>query len=74
MFFEFRKCFGITLLSISVLLLVEQAEGRLSLEDNIGVWLLDEGAGEDAKDSGPNKYDGTLKGGKWIEGKFGDAI
>ena len=49
----------ILLLSL-VLLLVEQAEGRLSLEDNIGVWLLDEGSGEDAKDSGPNKYDGTL--------------
>ena len=32
------------------------------------------GSGDDAKDSGPNKYDGTLTGGKWIEGKFGDAI
>ena len=73
MFFESRKCLGILLLSL-VLLLVEQAEGRLSLEDNIGVWLLDEGSGEDAKDSGPNKYDGTLSGGKWIKGKFGDAI
>ena len=74
MFFEFRKCFGILLLSISVPLIVEQAEGRLSLDDNIGVWLLDEGSGDDAKDSGPNKYDGTLTGGKWIEGKFGKAI
>ena len=39
MFFEFRTYLGILLLS--VLLLGEQPEGRLSLEDNIGVWLLD---------------------------------
>ena len=74
MFFESRKCLWILLLSISALLLVGQAEGALSLKENIGVWLLDEGSGKIAEDSGPNNYDGELKGGKWIKRKFGGAI
>ena len=31
------------MLSISILLLKGRVEGKLSLESNIGLWLLDEG-------------------------------
>ena len=63
--------------SISVFLvicLLTNLEAKLSLDDNIGIWLLDEGKGDVIKDSSPNKYDGELTGGKWVEGKFGQAI
>ena len=71
-FFEWQKY--VSLLAISTLLLIGQAEGRLSLEGNIGIWLLDEGVGKVAKDSSPNKYDGEIKDAKWVKGKFGDAL
>ena len=57
-----------------VICLLTNLEAKLSLDDNIGIWLLDEGKGDVAKDSSPNKYDGELKGGKWVKGKFGQAI
>ena len=63
--------------SISVFLvicLLTNLEAKLSLDDNIGIWLLDEGKGDVIKDSSPNKYDGELTGGKWVKGKFGQAI
>lgn len=41
----------------------------------IGVWLLDEGKGNEIKDSSENGRNGTAKGvSKWIKGKFGEAI
>ena len=71
-FFTWMKC--TSLLMIFSLLLIGQANGKLSLEDNIGIWLLDEGVGKVAKDSSPNKYDGEIKDAKWVKGKFGDAL
>ena len=50
-FFTWLKC--VTL--FMMLFLITQAEGKLSLDDNIGIWLLDEGKGDIAKDSSPNK-------------------
>ena len=55
-FFTWLKC--VTL--FMMLFLITQAEGKLSLDDNIGIWLLDEGKGDIAKDSSPNKYDGEI--------------
>ncbi|MGB9597676.1 MAG: LamG domain-containing protein, partial [Candidatus Poribacteria bacterium] len=41
----------------------------------VGLWLLDEGKGDTAKDLSGNNYDGTLKNNpKWIDGKFGKAL
>jgi hypothetical protein len=62
------------ILLLLTIFLFSNAEAKLSLDDNIGIWLLDEGKGDVAKDSSPNKYDGELKGGKWVKGKFGQAI
>jgi hypothetical protein len=45
------------------------------LESNIGgIWLSDEGNSDVAKDASPNKYDGEIKGAKWVKGKFGHAL
>ncbi|HHZ93078.1 TPA: hypothetical protein EYN65_21745 [Candidatus Poribacteria bacterium] len=69
-FFTWLKC--VTL--FMMLFLITQAEGKLSLDDNIGIWLLDEGKGDIAKDSSPNKYDGEITGAKWVKGKIGQAL
>ena len=67
---RFTSVFFVALLFV----LVGKSEGKLSLESNIGIWLLDEGVGDVAKDSSPNKYDGEIKGAKWVKGKFGHAL
>lgn len=40
----------------------------------VAIWTFDEGKGDIAKDSSGNKNDGTLKGPKWVDGKFGKAL
>jgi hypothetical protein len=39
-----------------------------------GLWLLNEGEGEVAKDSSGNGKDGTISGAEWVDGKFGRAL
>ena len=41
----------------------------------MGLWLFDEGEGDEAKDASGNGNDGTLmNGAKWDDGKFGKAV
>ena len=40
----------------------------------IGVWLFDEGNGDTVKDLSPNKNNGKITNGKWVDGKFGKAL
>lgn len=40
----------------------------------VGVWLLDEGSGNDALDLSENGNDGDISGTKWVDGKFGGAL
>lgn len=41
----------------------------------VGIWMFDEGKGEDVKDLTDNHNDGTVKGNiKWVDGKFGSAM
>jgi len=41
----------------------------------VGIWMLDEGKGQDVKDLTNNKNDGQLQGGPtWVQGKFGNAL
>jgi len=40
----------------------------------MGMWLLDEGNGEVAKDSSGNANDGKVVGAKWVDGKFGKGL
>lgn len=46
------------------------------IDDNfVGIWMFDEGKGQDVKDLTKNKNDGQLKGDpKWVQGKFGGAL
>jgi hypothetical protein len=46
------------------------------LDQNIvGVWMLDEGNGQDVKDLSNNHNDGKIQGKpKWVDGKFGKAL
>lgn len=39
-----------------------------------GVWLFDEGAGDDAVDSSGKENHGKINGAKWKDGKFGEAL
>ena len=44
-------------------------------KDTIGIWLLDEGKGEEVKDMTKNQNNGKIQGGaKWVNGKFGSAL
>jgi hypothetical protein len=40
----------------------------------IGMWLLDEGQGEVAKDTSGKGNNGIVVGAEWVEGKFGKAL
>lgn len=40
----------------------------------VGIWLLDEGSGNDIKDLSGNKNDGKNVDAEWVEGKFGKAL
>ena len=47
----------------------------IDLKTCVGLWFLDEGQGDVAKDSSGNGNDGTLEGNpKWVNGKFGKAL
>jgi len=46
------------------------------IDDNfVGIWLLDEGKGQDVKDLTKNQNNGKFQGDpKWVQGKFGNAL
>jgi len=56
------------------LILTGQSFAKLDLETAAGIWLLDEGKGDDAKDSSGNGNDGTIQGAEWVDGKFSKAL
>ena len=48
---------------------------QLRVEDTVGIWLLDEGRGKNAKEMAAKGLDGELiNGPQWVNGKFGKAI
>ena len=68
----------ITLVCISLiivgLILTGPSSAKLDLKTVAGIWLLDEGKGDTAKDSSGNGNDGTLQGPKWVKGQVGTAL
>lgn len=42
--------------------------------DVVGLWLLDDGKGDIAKDSSGRGHDAEIFDGKWIDGKFNQAL
>ncbi|HIE26100.1 TPA: LamG domain-containing protein [Candidatus Poribacteria bacterium] len=61
-------------LIITASILTIQASAKLDLKTAAGIWLLDEGKGETAKDSSENGNDGTIQGAKWVKGQVGTAL
>lgn len=67
----------ITLICISLiigLIITGQSSAKLDLKTAAGIWLLDEGKGDIAKDSSENGNDGTIQGPKYVKGQVGTAL
>lgn len=47
---------------------------KIDPETVVGIWLLNEGEGDVAKDSSENGFDGTIEGAEWVDGRFGSAL
>jgi hypothetical protein len=64
------------LVCVVALGLAASSPGFCAITDGlVGVWLFDEGSGEEAVDSSGNGYNGELVGNAtWEDGKFGSAI
>ena len=64
------------LLFLSVLLAVPSlAMAKITADDIVGLWLMDEGSGKVIADSSGNGNDGEIIGDlKWVDGKFGKAL
>ena len=50
-------CFSIIVMSLALTIV---SEAEVNLDTAVGIWLLDEGAGQIAKDSSANGNDGEL--------------
>ncbi|MXV72746.1 LamG domain-containing protein [Candidatus Poribacteria bacterium] len=70
-----RKLILIALLTCSIAWMPPQISiAEVDPETAVGVWLFDEGAGNETKDASGNDHDGTINGAKWKDGKFGKAL
>lgn len=61
-------------LSLIGLILTGQSHAALTPQDSVAVWILDEGAGNAAKDLSGNGNDAQLNGSTWVDGKFGKGL
>lgn len=61
-------------LTLVMQMTVDFAYSKIDPKSIMGMWLLDEGSGEIARDSSGNKNDGKIVGAKWVNGKFGKAL
>lgn len=50
------------------------SSAKIDPDTAVGVWLFDEGAGNNVEDSSGKGNDGTINGAKWKDGKFGDGL
>ena len=65
-------CCSIIVMSLALTIV---SEAEVNLDTAVGIWLLDEGAGQVAKDSSANGNDGELiKKPKWVDGKLGKSL
>ena len=70
----FRTIICISFIIVS-LMFAGISDARVDLKSAVGIWLLDEGKGDAAKDFSPAGNDGTLNNGpKWVQGKFDKAL
>lgn len=47
---------------------------EIDLEKAVGVWLFDEGGGNEVEDLSGKENTGTITGAKRVDGKFGDGL
>jgi len=59
---------------IAAIIFVSLSFAKIDPASIVGIWLLDEGKGDVAKDTSVNGNDGKLVGAKWTDGKFGKAL
>ena len=57
-----------------LLLLPHVSTAKIDPETAVGVWLFDEGAGDDAEDSSGKENHGKIEGADWTDGKFGGGL
>lgn len=63
------------ILVVLFLFISVHAYAALDLKGLVGLWLLDDGKGDVAKDTSPNKNDGVVDGAaKWDKGKFNGGL
>ena len=63
-------CIGVMSLSLT-----GGSSAEVDLKTAAGIWLFEQGAGNQAKDSSENRNHGKLMNGpKWVKGKFGKAL
>jgi len=53
------------------LIFIGQSSAKIDPKTIVGMWSLDEGTGNQAKDSSGKDNHGTLKGPQWVKGKIG---
>ncbi|RKU27663.1 hypothetical protein C6499_11690 [Candidatus Poribacteria bacterium] len=70
-----RQLILILALTYSIVGILSQVSvAEIDPETAVGVWLFDEGGGNETKDASGNNHDGTINGAKWKDGKFGKAL
>ncbi|MCE2413125.1 LamG domain-containing protein [Candidatus Poribacteria bacterium] len=63
----------LAIITISLTLTV-QTDAEIDFETARGIWLLDEGKGDQIEDISGNENHGELQGGKWTKGPDGPAL
>ena len=64
----------LALACVSTWMLPQAGIAQVDPETAVGVWLFDEGGGNETKDVSGNDHDGEINGAKWTDGKFGKAL
>ena len=65
-------CFSLTVIA---LLFTTSGEAEIDPDSIAGLWLFDEGKGNETEDSSGNGYHGELEGdSEWVDGQFGKAL
>ena len=66
--------FAVLVCVVAFTFVIVSDNNALDIENIVGVWLFDEGAGNVVKDSSGNNHDGEAFNTNWVEGIFGKAL
>jgi len=69
------KCLLVSAVVLFAAVISVQSQADIDSGDVVGIWLFNEGSGNDIGDSSGNGHNGEKDGGiKWSDGKFGKAL